>query len=56
MKRKTMKRRVAVLRAFLDGIREYRSDLTLHHESWRLREAYDHGREWAHRLTLRRYD
>ena len=39
--------------AFLLGMREYRLMWTSHvSES----DAYDLGREWAHRVTLRRYE
>ena len=50
------------LLAFLNGMREFRSDFTTNYdhvetdEGDALQEAYDLGREWAHRLTLRRYD
>ena len=44
------------LLAFLNGMREFRSDFTAHYADAALLEAYDLGREWAHRLTLRRYD
>ncbi len=48
--------------AFLNGMREFRSDWTTSYdhvetdEGYALQEAYELGREWAHRLTLRRYD
>ena len=45
----------ARLRAFLLGVREFRSDLTTHFD-YPLIEDYDRGREWAHRLTFRRWD
>jgi len=44
------------LKAFIEGVREFRSDMTTHYEDVALLEAYDLGREWAHRLTMRRYD
>lgn len=40
---------------FLQGAREFRSDLTTHHEYPEI-ETYDQGREWAHRLTLRLFE
>ena len=43
------------LRAFLLGMWEFRSDFTTNPGD-DLIEAYDLGREWAHRLTLRRFD
>ncbi len=43
----------ARIRAFLLGIKEFRSDLTSSPEEI---EAYDWGREIAHRLTFRRFD
>lgn len=39
--------------AFLLGMREYRLMLTTHVDEV---EAYDLGREWAHRVTFRIYD
>lgn len=42
--------------AFINGMREFRSGYTTHYPDWRLIEAYDLGREWAHRLTFRRYE
>ena len=42
-------------RAFLLGVAEFRTDLTTHF-SGDLLEAYDRGREAAHRLTCRRYE
>lgn len=43
------------LRAFLMGMREFRRDLTTHYDE-PLIQTYDWGREWAHRLTMRRWD
>jgi hypothetical protein len=43
------------LRAFLLGMWEFRSSFTTN-VGGDLIEAYDWGREWAHRLTLRRFD
>lgn len=42
--------------AFLWGVREFRSVFTRHYEDSSARDAYDWGREWAHRITLRRYE
>ena len=42
--------------AFTKGVREFRSAFTTHYDDAALLEAYDLGREWAHRLTLRHYD
>jgi hypothetical protein len=44
------------LRAFLLGVREFRSDVTAHFDDWSLMETYDAGRELAHRLTLRLFE
>jgi hypothetical protein len=46
--------RIPKIRAFLLGAREYRTDWTraLRH----LLPCYDAGREWAHRITFRRFD
>lgn len=45
-----------MIRAFLNGAREFRSDLTMHYDDERCFAAYDWGREVAHRLTLRYWD
>lgn len=46
---------MARIKAFLLGVREFRTDLTTHFD-YPLIEAYDRGRELAHRITRRRYD
>ena len=46
----------AEARAFLLGLREFRSDITTTLATMREYDAYDKGREFAHRVTLRRYD
>ena len=40
---------------FLMGVTEFRSSFTTHFEGEDL-ETYDHGREFAHIVTLRRWD
>lgn len=45
----------ARIRAFLFGVREFRSDFTTNFGS-HLIESYDAGRDFAHRLTLRYWD
>ena len=42
-----------MIRAFLLGMYEFRLTCTTATD-WP--ESYDWGREWAHRLTLRRYE
>lgn len=44
------------LSAFLRGMREFRSDFTASYDDTALQDAYDWGRELAHRVTLRRFD
>lgn len=44
------------LRAFINGMWEFRSHYTTWYADWGLMRAYDHGREWAHKLTFRRYE
>ena len=50
------------LRAFLRGMREFRWTCTWADpdrpdgDMTALDDAYDWGREWAHRLTFRRYE
>jgi len=46
---------VQKVRAFLLGVREFRRDLTTHFGE-DLIEVYDRGREFAHKVTLRRWD
>jgi hypothetical protein len=41
--------------AFLLGVREFRSDCTTNPGD-DLIEAYDSGREWAHRMTFRFFE
>jgi hypothetical protein len=38
------------------GITEFRSSLTAHYDDLTLADAYDRGREHAHRVTLRRFE
>ena len=45
-----------MLSAFLLGMIEFRSDLTTNYDDLNLFLAYEPGREWAPRLTLRVYD
>ena len=47
---------MARIKAFIHGVREFRSDYTAHYNNLSLLDAYEWGREWAHRLTLRRWD
>ena len=42
--------------AFLRGMREFRMHWTTHYESYVLLRWYDRGREFAHVITLRRFD
>lgn len=44
------------IKAFFNGMKEFRSTFTTHYTDWSLWYAYDLGREWAHRLTFRRWD
>ena len=44
------------LQAFFFGVIEFRSSFTRRYHDWKRARAYDSGRDWAHRLTLRRYD
>ena len=43
------------IKAFINGMREFKLSCTTHYDG-RLLQAYDWGRELAHRVTLRRYD
>lgn len=42
--------------AFLKGFYEFRCSFTTHYANDVHANAYDWGREWAHRITLRRFD
>lgn len=44
------------LQAFILGMREFRSSFTTNFDHTELQEAYDSGRELAHRLTLRHFE
>lgn len=44
------------IKAFFLGIAEFRSDLTTSFDDWETLDAYEWGREWAHRLTFRRFE
>lgn len=44
------------LKAFLLGMYEFRLNFTTYISHPDLMRAYDWGREWAHRLTFRRYE
>ena len=44
------------IKAFFLGVAEFRLSFTTHFDDDALLEAYDTGREWAHRLTFRRFE
>lgn len=44
------------IKSFLLGVCEFRSNYTTHIADWHLANAYNHGREWAHRLTFRHFE
>jgi len=44
------------LGAFWLGVKEFRLTCTTNLDAYGLGHHYDLGREWAHRLTLRRYE
>jgi hypothetical protein len=44
------------IRVFILGFVEFRSSFGMTYDDDRLTEAYDRGRDLAHRLTLRRFD
>lgn len=45
-----------MIRAFLLGWLEFRSNYTTRCHNARQREAYDWGREWRHRINFRVYE
>lgn len=44
------------LNAFLLGMKEFRSMVTTSYNDLDLLDAYDHGRDLAHKLTLRKFE
>ena len=44
------------IKAFIYGMLEFRSDLTIHYEDLALAEMYDKGRDFAHCLIFRMWD
>ena len=44
------------LRAFMQGLFEFRLSYTTSFDDLALLQAYDTGREWAHRLTFRFFE
>lgn len=44
------------IKAFCNGIREFRSTMTMAYDDDDLQDAYDWGRELAHRLTFRHFE
>jgi len=52
----TVKRMAQVTVAFACGFLEFRSDVTRHYADRDLLLAYDRGRDFAHRVTFRRWD
>lgn len=47
---------IRLICAFLFGMREFRHAFTHYYPSQRECHAYDSGREFAHRITLRHYE
>ena len=45
-----------LIRAFLLGMYEFRSSITWRYVRDDMDNAYECGREWAHRLTFRRFE
>jgi len=48
--------KIKAIKAFLHGAIEFRSDCTANYDDEGLQWEYDLGREFAHRVTLRRFD
>ena len=47
---------MARLKAFILGVLEFRSDFTTSYDEWDLMNSYDAGREFAHRMTFRKWE
>lgn len=45
-----------MFKAFMLGMVEFRKSFTTHHDDLDLADAYDHGRDMAHHLTLRKFE
>lgn len=45
-----------MFKAFMLGMVEFRKSFTTHHDDLALADAYDRGRDMAHRLTLRKFE
>lgn len=45
-----------IIKAYCNGLREFRSAVTTHYDDLGLSDAYDAGRDRAHALTLRHWD
>jgi hypothetical protein len=44
------------IKAFVIGMWEFRDSFTMYYTSYELTRAYDAGREFAHKITLRRFE
>lgn len=44
------------IKAFILGIREFRLSVTTSYEDYEILRAYELGRDFAHKITLRRWD
>ncbi len=51
-----MSMKLAIVRAFLLGVWEFRLSFTTCYEDLGLESAYDKGREFAHKVTFRYFD
>lgn len=47
---------MASIKAFLLGMAEFRLTYTTHFDDYALLEAYDSGREFAHKITFRYFE
>jgi len=47
---------MATIKAFIRGVLEFRSGFTTQFECDDMSRAYDRGREFAHRITFRRFE
>jgi len=45
-----------MIRAFIQGVVQFRYAFTSRYTSYRLSRAFDAGREFAHFVTLRRFE
>jgi len=44
------------IKAFIQGVIEFRCSFTTYYGDYAIDRAYDYGREFAHKITARRFE